>query len=73
VVLEGPRGSARNEFQDLTILRLLQWLTMRTIATEWMLSVELNENGFSFSSLCRNCSRMCVSFYLFIGVNSTGL
>jgi len=59
VVLEDPRGSARqwiiNEFKELTRLRWLQWrLTLRSIATEWMLSLELNENVFSLSDLRRN-------------------
>jgi hypothetical protein len=57
-----PRGIARNELQNLTSLKLLQWLTMRSVATERMLSVDLNEKSFSLSSLCRNCIRIRISF-----------
>jgi len=32
----------------------LQRLTLRSIATEWMLSVGLNENDISLSNLRRN-------------------
>jgi hypothetical protein len=56
------RGIAKNELQNLASLKLLQRLTMRSIATEWMLSVDLNENDFSLSSLCRNCIRNRISF-----------
>jgi hypothetical protein len=56
------RDIARNELQNLTSLKLLQWLTMRSVATELMLSVALNEKGFSLSSLCRNCIRIHISF-----------
>jgi hypothetical protein len=35
---------------------------MRSITTDWMLSVDLNENDCSLSSLCRNCIRIRISF-----------
>jgi hypothetical protein len=54
VVLEDPRGSARNKLQESTSLKWLQWLTLRSAATEYMLSVELNENDFSLSNLRSN-------------------
>jgi len=53
MALEDPRGSARNELKELMRLQWLQWLTSRSIATEWMLSVE-HENDFSLSNLRRN-------------------
>ena len=55
-----PRGTARNGIQNLTTLQWLQWLTMRSIATEWMLSVDPNENVSSLSSLFRSCIRIRV-------------
>ena len=55
-----PRGSARDEIQNLTSSHLPQWLTKSNIATEMMVSVDLNENVTSLSSLCRNCIRMRV-------------
>ena len=58
MVLGDPRGSARNQVQNLTSSQLPQWLTMRSIATEWMVSVDLNENVCSLSSLVRNCVRI---------------
>ena len=58
MVLGDPRRSASNEIQNMTSSQLPQWLTMRNIATEWMVSVDLNENVFSLSNLCRNCIRI---------------
>ena len=60
MVLGDPGGSARNQIENLTSSQLPQWLTMRNIATEWMVSVDLNENVCSLSSLVRNCVRIRV-------------
>jgi hypothetical protein len=75
MVLGVPRGSPVNERQKLTTwqFELLQCLTMRSITTEWILSVDLNEKGFSLSSLCRNCIHIRISFQLVVGVNLTSL
>ena len=55
MVLGDPRGSASHEIQNLTRSQLPQWLTIRKFATACMVSVDLNENVFSLSNLCRNC------------------
>jgi hypothetical protein len=54
MALEDPRGSAINEPKELTYLQRSQWLTLRSIAAEWTLSVGLNENDISLSILFRN-------------------
>jgi len=36
------------------MVQWFQWLTLRSAATEWILSVELNEYDFSLSILRRN-------------------